>query len=177
MSLAEAASRRASGGPHQRGRGVTAVLFSSLALRAPAWLPGQEQALLPHLYPTGRLLALYPNASEVGLDRKGPGHTQFQVLLHQHQLYLLCKAELGGQPGSLPLDCGGRETHLAGRTVSCDPLCLQDLTSALTRKITLKTPLISSPMDTVTESDMAIAMAVSRVLWGWWGACCGSAQG
>ncbi len=37
-----------------------------------------------------------------------------------------------------------------------------DLNTYVTRKLKLATPVVSSPMDTVTEADMAITMAMVR---------------
>ncbi|MFN8615033.1 MAG: IMP dehydrogenase [Vampirovibrionales bacterium] len=79
-------------------------------------------------------------------------------------------------PTSIPLDGLSAETLFNSQHVSQVGLTYGDfillpghidfgvdaveLTTALTRGITLKTPFASSPMDTVTESAMAIAMAL-----------------
>ena len=62
------------------------------------------------------------------------------------------------------------EDRLTGKGLTFDDVLLEpgysevmpsavDVSSALTRNIPLNVPVVSSPMDTVTESDMAIAMA------------------
>ena len=62
------------------------------------------------------------------------------------------------------------EDRIAYRGVTFDDVLLEpsyselvpsdtDVSTQLTRNIRLNVPILSSPMDTVTESDMAVAMA------------------
>ena len=62
------------------------------------------------------------------------------------------------------------EDRIVGRGVTFDDVLLEpaysevmpnevDVSSRLTRNVTISIPVTSSPMDTVTEAEMAIALA------------------
>ena len=56
----------------------------------------------------------------------------------------------------------GAVRHTMGVDSAC--MCLQvDLSSHVTRTLKLATPIVSSPMDKVTEAEMAITMAMVRL--------------
>ena len=81
---------------------------------------------------------------------------------------VVCSAKASCGSRSLQFDTDGRQTGALYHTMGvADPsalMCLQvDLSSHVTRTLKLATPIVSSPMDKVTEAEMAITMAMVRL--------------
>ncbi len=73
---------------------------------------------------------------------------------------LQCVAELAPTFTSYALQQAMAQQASSAGMHDVSPLLQVDLSTRVTRRLKLATPILSSPMDTVTEADMAITMAM-----------------
>ena len=76
------------------------------------------------------------------------------------QILLQCSAELFPPFTSYALQQAMAPQASSAGMHDVSPYLQVDLSTHVTRRLKLATPIVSSPMDTVTEADMAITMAM-----------------